>query len=224
MTAQEAAENDEEVEAIADMNREAYRNFFWTNVVPNTVTAVAAPAAGAVARSNQRGASYQLSEALPPRISAPAKSAPLLTPQPSAPFPVYSDAPTFTGPFVTEPASDAAPVTPRKGPRPQYNRNKTARKEALLRDAKDPRTKLTEEQRAFIEQNQGRRVPKDAAVSHEQPLYTVPPRWRWMLDVPENMLTIPKPDHGPRHQPGGDQYEKYGPPWVYQWNQPQRSE
>jgi hypothetical protein len=92
------------------------------------------------------------------------------------------------------------------------------RRKALLRDADDPNSGLTQEQRDFIKQHDGKKVPPGLEVSHEEPLYTRPPEERAGLDTAGNMKSQPTPEHRARHKVGGDQYEQYGPPSDYPWN------
>lgn len=58
----------------------------------------------------------------------------------------------------------------------KYRRNMAERRKALLRDAKDPNSGLTKEQREFILKHDGNRVPEGLEVSHERPLYTASTR------------------------------------------------
>lgn len=92
----------------------------------------------------------------------------------------------------------------------KYSRNLAERRKALLRDAKDPNSGLTAEQREFILEHNGNRVPPGLEVSHEVPLYTArTPEGKSALDVAENMRTIPKTEHRIRHKVCGDQYHDY---------------
>ncbi len=58
-----------------------------------------------------------------------------------------------------------------KAIKPQYQRNMSERKKALLRDANDPNSGLSNRARKFILDNKGNKVPKGYEVSHEKPLY-----------------------------------------------------
>ncbi len=107
----------------------------------------------------------------------------------------------------TQNAQAAAPAPPKR-----YRRNMAERKKALLRDADDPNSALGPADRQFIKDHGGERVPPGHEVSHEEPLYTVPPSQRAELDVAPNMNTIPKGEHRRRHQACGDQYHQFGPP------------
>jgi hypothetical protein len=86
------------------------------------------------------------------------------------------------------------------------------RRNALLRDADDPSSGLTKEQREFIRQHDGRRVPPDTEVSHEVPLYTEKTlEGKQKLDVAENMKTMDKNAHRARHKRCGDQFHDFPP-------------
>ena len=84
------------------------------------------------------------------------------------------------------------------------------RRKALLRDAKDPNSKLTKEQREFIKANNGDRVPPGMEVSHEEPLYTAKTiEEKKALDVADNMKTMDKFTHRARHMICGDQFHLF---------------
>lgn len=84
------------------------------------------------------------------------------------------------------------------------------RRKALLRDADDPKSGLTQEQRDFIKRTNGNNVPPGMEVSHEEPLYTGKTvEGKDALDVPNNMKTMPADAHRLRHQLCGDQYHGY---------------
>lgn len=92
----------------------------------------------------------------------------------------------------------------------KYRRNMAERRKALLRDAKDPNSGLTKEQREFILKHDGNRVPDGLEVSHERPLYTASTNeGKAALDVADNMKTMPKSEHRARHKTCGDQYHYY---------------
>ena len=79
-----------------------------------------------------------------------------------------------------------------------------------MRDADDPNSGLTAEQRKYIKDNNGYKVPKDMEVSHETPLYTAKTyEGKQALDVADNMKTLPKIDHRARHKVCGDQYHDF---------------
>lgn len=84
------------------------------------------------------------------------------------------------------------------------------RRKALLRDAEDPNSKLTQEQRDFIRSTNGERLPPGLEVSHEVPLYTGNDiAEKQALDKSENMIAMDKSEHRARHVVCGDQYHDY---------------
>lgn len=91
----------------------------------------------------------------------------------------------------------------------RYRRRGSARREALLRDAEDPDSELSERARAFIRRTRGARVPPGYEVSHETPLYTKARGERCTLDRAENMKTQSRAVHRRRHQKCGDQYHRF---------------
>lgn len=91
----------------------------------------------------------------------------------------------------------------------KFRRSKSERKKALLRDADDPDSGLSDTARAFIKKHKGDRVPSGHEVSHEEPLYTKPKSDRCELDTEDNMKTQRKSDHRKRHRRCGDQYHLY---------------
>lgn len=94
----------------------------------------------------------------------------------------------------------------------KFRRSMAERRKALLRDAKDPDSGLSDSARDFINKNNGNKVPKGHEVSHEKPLYTRrTPAGKRKLDKAENMKTQQKAAHRKRHKECGDQYHKYGP-------------
>ena len=121
---------------------------------------------------------------------------------------------------IVDPRIEGSPESMELGKR--YTRNKTERKKALLRDADDPASGLTETQREFIKKKKGENVPPGTEVSHDPPLYTVPAEQRSKLDKSDHMKTVPKDTHRDGHKTGGDQYDKYGPPSDYPWNKPKK--
>ena len=92
----------------------------------------------------------------------------------------------------------------------KYQRSMAERRKALLRDAKDPNSGLTQEQREFILKHDGNRVPDRMQVHHEPPLYEAKTNEaKAKLDIAENMKTVPKPDHTDLHRVCGDIYHYY---------------
>ncbi len=92
----------------------------------------------------------------------------------------------------------------------KYHRNKSERRKALKRDADDPNSKLTKEQREFIKEHDGHKVPVDCEVAHEKPLYTKKTTaGKKELDIADNMQTIPKSTHKANHRPCGITYHDY---------------
>ena len=85
----------------------------------------------------------------------------------------------------------------------------TARREALLRDAQDPKSGLSTQARAFIIRTDGYRVPRGYEVSHEVPLYTKPRSTRCTLDEASNMKTQQRWAHRRRHKKCGNQFHRY---------------
>lgn len=97
-------------------------------------------------------------------------------------------------------------------PKPRFRRNLEERRKALLRDAEDPRSGLTQEQRDFIRKHDGRKVPPDCEVSHEVPLYTEKTLdGKKKLDVADNMKTMNRAEHRARHKRCGDQFHDFPP-------------
>ncbi|MGL4031055.1 hypothetical protein [Hafnia paralvei] len=91
-----------------------------------------------------------------------------------------------------------------------FRRSMSERRKALLRDAKDPTSDLTEVQRKFIIDNNGYKVPEGVEVSHEIPLYTAKTaEGKKALDISDNMRTQQKTTHRNRHKVCGDQYHEY---------------
>ena len=89
----------------------------------------------------------------------------------------------------------------------KFYRSKSERRKALKRDADDPNSKLSKEQRDYIKEHDGNRVPEGMEVSHDKPLElgnTV--EEKRALDKAENMTTMQKPDHRALHKTCGDTY------------------
>jgi hypothetical protein len=92
----------------------------------------------------------------------------------------------------------------------KFRRSMSERRKALLRDANDPKSGLSQEARDFIKDNNGYKVPKGHEVSHEKPLYTAKTvEGKRELDKANNMKTMEKKAHRDRHKECGDQYHKY---------------
>lgn len=86
----------------------------------------------------------------------------------------------------------------------KFYRSKSERRKALKRDAEDSNSKLTKEQREYIKENDGNKVPKDCEVAHKEPLYTAKTvEDKRKLDVAENMETMQKSEHRASHKPCG---------------------
>jgi hypothetical protein len=90
-------------------------------------------------------------------------------------------------------------------PSGKYPRSKAERRKALLRDANDRDSGLSQKARDFIIKHDGNYVPSGYEVSHEVPLYTLPKKDRCKLDFDGNMRTQRRSDHRRRHRAGGDQ-------------------
>lgn len=89
----------------------------------------------------------------------------------------------------------------------KYSRNMSERRKALQRDATDPKSGLTKEQRDYIKANNGKRVPKDCEVSHNEPLELGKTYERKKaLDTADNMTTMQKSEHRALHKTCGDTY------------------
>ena len=111
------------------------------------------------------------------------------------------------GTFANDPSAVKKPKTGE-----EYQRNMSERQKALLRDADDPHADLSDEAREFIKENNGKKVPENYEVSHEEPLYTRSTyEGKAEIDVAENMKTQPKDVHRARHKICGDQYHQFGP-------------
>lgn len=93
----------------------------------------------------------------------------------------------------------------------KFRRSMAERRKALLRDAKDPKSELSDRARKFIKENDGNKVPKGHEVSHEVPLYTArTPAGKRSLDKAKNMKTQQKAAHRKRHKTCGDQFHEFG--------------
>jgi|GEM_PF-4383687 hypothetical protein len=91
----------------------------------------------------------------------------------------------------------------------KYQRDKSERRKALLRDADDPNSGLSDRARKFIKKHNGNLVPSGYEVSHEVPLYTKSKGERCKLDVADNLKTQRRSEHRKRHRPCGQQYHDY---------------
>jgi hypothetical protein len=92
----------------------------------------------------------------------------------------------------------------------KYRRSKSERRKALKRDAKDPNSKLTKEQRDYIKEHDGNKVPKDCEVSHDTPLYTEKTiEGKKSLDTADNMTTMPKNEHRDLHKTCGASFHDF---------------
>jgi Domain of unknown function (DUF4150) len=119
------------------------------------------------------------------------------------------------------PSTPPEPPKPPKAPEPppkdglnikpkKFSRSMSERRKALLRDADDPHSGLSQEARDHIKKTNGESVPTGYEVSHERPLYTAETIGeKKALDVADNMKTMPKPEHRLRHMICGDQYHDY---------------
>jgi len=99
----------------------------------------------------------------------------------------------------------------RKGSRKaKFYRSMSERRKALLRDANDRNSGLSQEARDYIKKHNGNKVPEGHEVSHEKPLYTAKTiEGKKELDKADNMKTMEKKAHRTRHKECGDQYHKY---------------
>lgn len=91
----------------------------------------------------------------------------------------------------------------------KYPRSKSERKKALLRDANDPNSGLSEAAKKFILKRDGDLVPRGYEVSHEEPLYTKPKSERCKIDKASNLKTQMRSKHRRRHRSCGEQYHLY---------------
>ncbi|MDO6519030.1 hypothetical protein [Zobellia uliginosa] len=100
-----------------------------------------------------------------------------------------------------------------KGKNPNaYKRSSAERRKTLFRDAKDPKSGLSDRARKQILDSDGKSVPKGYEVSHETPLYTAKTNaGKKSLDKSGNMKTRRKSTHRKRHKVCGDQYHEFGP-------------
>ena len=94
----------------------------------------------------------------------------------------------------------------------KFRRSMAERRKALLKDAKDPNSGLTQEQRDFILENNGNKVPPGMEVSHDTPLYSAgSDEEKAALDNADNMTTMNKDDHRALHMVCGDTYHAFPP-------------
>ena len=95
----------------------------------------------------------------------------------------------------------------------EFKRNISERKKALLRDAKDPNSELSDKARKEITKSNGNKVPKGYEVDHTEPLYTRKTNeGKQSLDKAENMKTMRKSEHKKLHTPCNKiKYHKYSP-------------
>ncbi|NLW46136.1 MAG: DUF4280 domain-containing protein [Firmicutes bacterium] len=94
----------------------------------------------------------------------------------------------------------------------KFYRSMSERRKALLRDADDPNSGLSQEARDFIKKTNGKKVPERYEVSHKKPLYTEKIiEKKKKLDVVDNMETIPKKAHRDTHITCGETYHLYPP-------------
>ncbi|NTE03128.1 DUF4280 domain-containing protein [Agrobacterium tumefaciens] len=95
----------------------------------------------------------------------------------------------------------------------EFKRNISERKKALLRDAKDPNSGLSDKARKEILKSNGNSVPKGYEVDHKEPLYTRKTiDGKQSLDKAENMKTMRKSEHKKLHTPCNKiKYHKYSP-------------
>lgn len=94
----------------------------------------------------------------------------------------------------------------------KYQRSRSERKKALLRDAEDPNSGLSQRARDFIIATGGELTPRGHEVSHEEPLYTKPRGERCKLDKADNLKTQQRAKHRARHRRCGQQYHKFPKP------------
>ncbi len=108
-----------------------------------------------------------------------------------------------TGRFVKDPNAK----------RSRYKRNKSERRKALLRDAKDPNSGLSNRARKQILDSNGNKVPYGYEVDHTIPLYTKKTNeGKRSIDVSDNMKTMRKSEHKKLHKPCNKvKYHKYPP-------------
>jgi hypothetical protein len=104
---------------------------------------------------------------------------------------------------------EKCPLCGKKKHDKKFRRSKSERKKALLRDAKDPNSGLSDRARKKILATNGNNVPTGHQVSHEEPLYTLDKSERCTLDNADNMKTQHKSVHKKRHQKCGDQYHAF---------------
>ena len=126
-----------------------------------------------------------------------------------------ADATSAANPSITDDVK--CPLCGRKGhAEGKYQRSRSERKKALLRDADDLNSGLSNRARTFIIKTGGWYTPRGYEVSHEIPLYTLPHEIRCLGDNAKNMKTQQRSKHRRRHKTGGDQHTAY-PPSKFKW-------
>jgi hypothetical protein len=109
-------------------------------------------------------------------------------------------------PSDAEKAEELCPLCSRKKhDTGKYPRSKSERRKALLRDAKDPASGLSNRARQFILRTGGNYVPYGHEVSHEVPLATLPKAERCKLDKSDlggepQLRTRRRSEHRARHR------------------------
>ncbi len=95
----------------------------------------------------------------------------------------------------------------------KFNRSAAERRKALLRDAKDPNSGLSDRARKQILDSNGKKVPKGYEVDHKKPLYTKKTiEGKRKLDKADNLKTIRKSEHKKLHTKCNKvKYHKYPP-------------
>jgi hypothetical protein len=84
------------------------------------------------------------------------------------------------------------------------------RRKALLRDANDPNSCLSQEARDFIKKTDGKKVPEGYEAAHKEPLYTEKTiEGKKKLDIVDNMETQLKKIHRDSHKKCGYVFHKY---------------
>jgi hypothetical protein len=92
----------------------------------------------------------------------------------------------------------------------RFYRSMSERRKALLRDADDPNSGLSQEARDFIKKTDGKKVPEGYEVAHKKPLYTKKDiDGKKELDKADNMNTIPKKVHRDSHKTCGSTFHDY---------------
>jgi len=95
----------------------------------------------------------------------------------------------------------------------KFNRSAAERRKALLRDAQDPNSGLSDRARKQILRFNGKKVPKGYEVDHVKPLYTKQTiEGKKALDNVDNLKTIRKSEHKKLHTKcNKEKYHKYPP-------------